>query len=141
MKAVGPLRPGEQAEVATSAQLVSVRGAAASSLTQSLAMSTVTGLLGFGVLSLTVPRIFGLLLTNQRLILLEANQNTGAVKPTVVADLPRDEIRAASMPTGRVQRCFDLHDRQGHPVLTLCFPLVNRAESEELALSLGAPRA
>ncbi len=85
-----------------------------------------------------VPRTWGILLTDRRLLFFTVN-NLGKVVPGIEFTIPRADVTVITPPTGRVMRVVQLVDEDGEDVLRLHFPAVVRRDGEALAAALGAP--
>jgi hypothetical protein len=132
IKAATPLlEQGETIEVAT------VAGVGTVSAKRQIATAAVTAVLSAGmVTAVTYAKKRPMVLTNRRLLFLEANELTGRPLEKLVAAVPREGLRARR---GRalLWLVYDLIDTAGGGVLRLSFPLPNRKAGHQIAQSLG----
>ena len=123
--AAGELMPGETIEFTTVAELGSfkpVAGGWAAGAAVGVATAVATGI---GIIPLIRRRRYGVMLTNRRLLFIEANQRTGRFL-RVAGALPLEQIRRS--PAGqRVYLSYSLLERAtGQGLYKLSFPLPNR---------------
>jgi len=131
VRAASPfLMADEVVEVATVAAVGKV------SATKKIAVATFAALLTSGILQvyLSAPRR-PVVLTNRRLLLLDANEITGRPKSKLVAALPREGLRAEQQ-HALLWRIYDLVDGRGVGLLRLSFPLPNRRAGDQIAETL-----
>lgn len=129
------LQPGETIEVATVAAVGKVP------LKQQVATAAVTaavtGLLTGGV----ATAVFyvnkrPIVLTNRRLLILDANDFTGRPLTKLVGAVSREGLRAQHQ-RSLLWLTYNLIDNSGRPVLRLRFPVPNRKAGHRIAESLG----
>ena len=101
------------------------------------AMGIVNVALGRGMIVVVARTRCGLVLTDRRLLLVEASKRSGRMLG-VVADIPRAGLRRSEVTT-RTYLWFDVADTATETAIRLSFPLPNRAEGRELAAALPAP--
>lgn len=130
--AAGQLPPGEVAEVVTVTQL----GSPSQDLRR-----TAAGVV-FGAATGTVVASrghrYGLILTNRRLLFVDAKQGSGKFIPGIKYEFPRSDVRATSRPTGRLMKGFDVVSSESEPIVRLNFPIPAREDGETIASALGA---
>lgn len=131
-KAAAPLlESGETLEVATVAAVGKV------SLKRQIATAAVTAVLSAGMASVvTYARKLPVVLTNRRLLFLDANEITGRPQEKLVGSVPREGLRAQRQ-RAVLWLVYNLIDNTGAPVLRLSFPLPNRSAGHKIAESLG----
>lgn len=130
--AAGPLEPGERVEIASAATLVGPAEGARRGLAIGIAAGVLTAGLGTIV---AVPRRWGILLTDRRLLFVAGNDVT--FKPGVEFAIPRQAVHTEAEPTGRMMKAVALLDADGNEVLALYFPAIVRRDGEALARSLS----
>ena len=131
-KAATPLlEPGEAIEVATVAAVGKV------SAKRQIATVAITAILTAGtVTAVTYSPKRPVVLTNRRLLFLDANEVTGRPLEKLVGALPREGLRAQRQ-QGLLWLKYDLIDDTGAPVVRLSFPVPNRKAGHEMAAALG----
>ena len=131
-KAATPLlEPGEVIEVATVAAVGKV------STRRQIATVAVTAILSAGtVTAVTYSPKRPVVLTNRRLLFLDANEITGRPLEKLVGVLNREGLRAQRQ-RALLWLKYDLIDSTGAPVVRLSFPLPNRSAGHQIAAALG----
>jgi hypothetical protein len=131
-KAASPLlEPGEVIEVATVAAVGKV------SARRQIATVAVTAILSAGtVTAVAYSPKRPVVLTNQRLLFLDANEITGRPLEKLVGALTREGLRAQRQ-RGLLWLKYDLIDSTGAPVVRLSFPVPNRSAGHQIAAALG----
>lgn len=131
----GELLPGEAIEISTVAELGSfkpVAGTSAAGIAAGVAMSAA---IGIGVAPLVRRRRYGVMLTNRRLLFVEANQSTGRFL-RMAGSLPREQL-ARSAVGKRVYLFYDIVERgTGQRLYKLSFPLPARRVGLQIAAAL-----
>lgn len=131
-KAATPLlEPGEVIEVATVAAVGKV------SAKRQIATVAVTAILSAGtVTAVAYAPKRPIVLTNRRLLFLDANEITGRPQEKLVGAIAREGLRAQRQ-RGILWRKYDLIDNRGAAVLRLSYPLPNRKAGDQIADALG----
>lgn len=131
-KAVTPLlEPGEVIEVATVAAVGKV------SARRQFATVAVAAILSAGTVTVVAysPKR-PVVLTNRRLLFLDANEITGRPLEKLVGTLNREGLRAQRQ-RALLWLKYDLIDGTGAPVVRLSFPLPDRSAGHQIATALG----
>ena len=131
-KAATPLlEPGEVIEVATVAAVGKV------SARRQIATVAVAAILSAGTVTVVAysPKR-PVVLTNRRLLFLDANEITGRPLEKLVGTLNREGLRAQRQ-RALLWLKYDLIDGTGAPVVRLSFPLPNRSAGHQIATALG----
>ena len=131
-KAVTPLlEPGEVIEVATVAAVGKV------SARRQIATVAVAAILSAGTVTVVAysPKR-PVVLTNRRLLFLDANEITGRPLEKLVGTLNREGLRAQRQ-RALLWLKYDLIDGTGAPVVRLSFPLPDRSAGHQIATALG----
>ena len=130
------LEEGETIEVATVAAIgkETVTRQAARSAAVALAVAVVTA----GTLTsvFTPGRKLPVVLTNRRLLLLDADQLFGFIKKKVLGAIAREGLSARQLHSP-LWRAYELVDNTGAGVLRLSFSLPNRKAGDQIADALG----
>ena len=131
-KAATPLlEPGEVIEVVT------VAGIGKVSPRRQIATVAVAAILSAGtVTAVAYSPKRPVVLTNRRLLFLDANEITGRPLEKLVGALPREGLRAQRQ-RGLLWLKYDLIDNTGAPVVRLSFPVPNRSAGHQMAAALG----
>jgi len=131
-KAATPLlEPGEVIEVATVAAVGKV------STRRQIATVAVTAILSAGtVTAVTYSPKRPVVLTNRRLLFLDANEITGRPLEKLVGVLNREGLRAQRQ-RALLWLKYDLIDSTGAPVVRLSFPVPNLSAGHQIAAALG----
>ena len=131
-KAATPLlEPGEVIEVATVAAVGKV------SARRQIATVAVAAILSAGtVTAVAYSPKRPVVLTDRRLLFLDANEITGRPLEKLVGALPREGLRAQRQ-RGLLWLKYDLIDNAGAPVVRLSFPVPNRSAGHQMAAALG----
>ena len=131
-KAATPLlEPGEVIEVVTVAAIGKV------SPRRQIATVAVAAILSAGtVTAVAYSPKRPVVLTNRRLLFLDANEITGRPLEKLVGALPREGLRAQRQ-RGLLWLKYDLIDNTGAPVVRLSFPVPNRSAGHQMAAALG----
>ena len=125
------LEPGEVIETATVAAVGKV------SARRQIATVAVTTILSAGtVTAVTYSPKRPVVLTNRRLLFLDANEITGRPLEKLVGVLNREGLRAQRQ-QALLWLKYDLIDSSGAPVVRLSFPLPNRSAGHQIAAGLG----
>jgi hypothetical protein len=131
----GELLPGEAIEISTVAELGSfkpVAGTSAAGIAAGVAMSAATGI---GLVPLVRRRRYGVMLTNRRLLFIEANQSTGRFR-RLAGSLPREQLGRSAVGK-RVYLFYDIVERgTGRRLYKLSFPLPARRVGLQIAAAL-----
>ena len=131
----GELLPGETIEITTVAELGSIKpvvGTSAAGVAAGVAMAAATGI-GVGVVA--HRRRYGVMLTNRRLLFIEANQGTGRFL-RLAGSLPRDQLGRSAVGK-RLYLFYDIVERgTGRRLYKLSFPLPNRRAALQIAAAL-----
>jgi hypothetical protein len=77
-----------------------------------------------------------MVLTNRRLLFLDANELTGRPQEKLVGELSREGLRAQRQ-RALLWLKYDLIDNSGSPVVRLSFPVPNRKAGHQTAAALG----
>lgn len=127
------LEDGETVEVVSVAEVGTLRPS-----TEDLATTAALGVaalaMGRGMHVVVTRTRCGLVLTDRRLLLVEASKASGKMLG-VVLDVPRAGLRRSEVTT-RVYLWFDVADTASETAIRLSFPLPNRAEGQQLAAAL-----
>lgn len=131
-KAATPLlEPGESIEVATVAAVGKV------SVKRQIATAAITAILTAGtVTAVAYSKKRPTVLTNRRLLFLDANEMTGRPKEKLVGEISRDGLRAQRQ-RGLLWLKYDLIDSTGSAVVRLSFPVPARKAGNQIAQALG----
>ena len=131
-KAATPLlEPGEVIEVVTVAAVGKV------SARRQIATVAVAAILSAGtVTAVAYSPKRPVVLTDRRLLFLDANELTGRPLEKLVGALPREGLRAQRQ-RGLLWLKYDLIDNTGAPVVRLSFPVPNRSAGHQMAAALG----
>jgi hypothetical protein len=131
-KAATPLlEPGEAIEVATVAAVGKV------STRRQIATVAVTTILSAGtVTAVSYSPKRPVVLTDRRLLFLDANEITGRPLEKLVGALHREGLRAQRQ-RALLWLKYDLIDSAGAPVVRLSFPVPNRSAGHQIATALG----
>jgi hypothetical protein len=131
-KAATPLlQPGEVIEVATVAAVGKV------SAKRQIATAAITAIVTAGtVTAVAYAPKRPMVLTNRRLLFLDANELTGRPQEKLVGELNREGLRAQRQ-RALLWLKYDLIDNSGAPVIRLSFPVPNRKAGHQIAGALG----
>lgn len=126
------LAPGERIELASLAQVGTV------AIGKQVAVAAVAGVLSGGHLIVAVrPKTHYFVLTDQRLLFLEASEWAGRPTSRVVGLIPRSAIMAVSNARKGFLLKFDLVIAGQAKGLRLTFPPQRHADGERMARALG----
>jgi hypothetical protein len=131
------LEDGETIEVVSVAEIGTLRPSPATVGTTA-AIGIAAMAMGEGLVVVAVRTRCGLVLTNRRLILVEASKASGKMLG-VVADMPRERLCRGEVST-RAYLWFDVADTGSDSAIRLSFPLPNRAEGRQVAAAIPAPQ-
>ena len=131
-KAATPLlQPGEVIEVATVAAVGKV------SAKRQIATAAITAIVTAGtVTAVAYAPKRPMVLTNRRLLFLDANQLTGRPQEKLVGELNREGLRAQRQ-RALLWLKYDLIDNSGAAVVRLSFPVPARKAGGQIAAALG----
>ena len=129
------LEDGETVEVVSVAEVGTLRPSPAD-VGKTVAMGIANLALGRGMLVVVARTRCGLVLTDRRLLLVEASKAGKMLG--VMADVPREGLRRSEVTT-RTYLWFDVADARSETAIRLSFPLPNRAEGRRVAAALAAP--
>ncbi len=131
-KAATPLlEPGEVIEVATVAAVGKV------SAKRQIATAAITAIVTAGtVTAVAYAPKRPMVLTNRRLLFLDANELTGRPQEKLVGELNREGLRAQRQ-GALLWLKYDLIDNNGAPVVRLSFPVPARKAGNQIAGALG----
>lgn len=129
------LEDGETVEVVSIAEVGTLRPSP-EAVGKTVAMGVATAMMGGGMHVVVVRTRCGLVLTDRRLLLVEASKASGKMLG-VVADIPRDRLRRGEVST-RMYLWFDVADTVSDTAIRLSFPLPNRDEGRQVAAALPA---
>jgi hypothetical protein len=131
-KAATPLlEPGEVIEVATVAAVGKV------SVKRQIATAAITAILTAGtVTAVAYSKKRPTVLTNRRLLFLDANELTGRPQEKLVGTIGREGLRAQRQ-RGLLWLKYDLIDNTGAAVVRLSFPVPARKAGNQIAQALG----
>lgn len=135
-KAATPLlQPGETIEVATVAAVGRVP--VKQQIATAAVTAAVTGLLTAGTATAVLyVNKRPIVLTNRRLLILDANELTGRPRTKLLGSLSREGLRAQHQ-RALLWLTYNLIDNMGRPILRLRFPVPNRKPGRRIAESLG----
>lgn len=131
-KAATPLlQPGESIEVATVAAVGKV------SAKRQIATAAITAIVTAGtVTAVAYAPKRPMVLTNRRLLFLDANELTGRPQEKLVGELNREGLRAQRQ-RALLWLKYDLIDNSGAAVVRLSFPVPARKAGNQIAGALG----
>jgi hypothetical protein len=126
------LQVGEQVAIGSFANVGSV------SLGRKLAVAAAAGVLSGGMLLMNVrPRRLYVVLTNQRILFLEASAITGRPTTKIAGQVPRGAIIGCTAPKRGVMTVFDVLIAGQDKALHFGFPRPLRDDGEKFAAAIG----
>jgi hypothetical protein len=129
------LENGETVEVVSVAEVGTLRPSPAA-IGTTVAMGIAALAMGRGMVVVAARTRCGLVLTDRRLLLVEASNASGKMLG-VVADIPREGLRRSEVTTC-TYLWFDVADASSESAVRLSFPLPNRADGRQVAAALPA---
>lgn len=134
MKAVD-LEDGESVEVATIAEIGSMKGPAALTGATAAVGMAATLATGFGAYGLARRVRMGVVLTDRRLVFVAADQTTGRMRG-IASEGPRSAVARGPV-RSKIYLSYDLLDREsGAPIVKLSFPLPAKSLGQQIADAL-----
>jgi len=134
VKAAGQLQPNEEPVFATATQAGNLMNNVAQSSAITVAGSLLLGVLSGGRAGVVfMPKRYGVLLTNQRLMFFASKSDGFVFKAGEVVAFPLNSIRAGVVQKGLLQAKFDLLDDQNNKLMTLNFATIDKKDGVKLA--------
>lgn len=135
MLKVVDLEDGEMVEAATVAEIGSMKGPATEMGATAVVGIAAAVATGFGGYSLARRARMGVVLTDRRLLFVDANQTTGKFL-NVAAEWPRAAVARGSVKS-KIYLSYELFDREkAEPFVKLSFPLPAKSIGQEIADAL-----